>query len=234
MFDAAVGTDEPLVVATRLDWARLRATAANGNVPGMMRGLARASSRPTASAADTSALVRRLAAAPEAEQVHIMTELVRSHVATVLGHPTAESVDADQPFKDIGFDSLTAVELRNRLGEVTGLKVPATLVFDHPTPARLASHLRDELTPHTGSADTGSGTRDDEAEIRDALLKIPLARLRQAGVMDLLLQLARPEADTQRTAVDGSAIADMDVADLVHAALGDSPGAPLTDERNPR
>ena len=234
MFDAAVGTDEPLVVATRLDWARLRATAANGNVPGMMRGLARTSSRPTASAADTSALVRRLSAASEAEQVHMMTELVRSHVATILGHPTPESVDVDQPFKDIGFDSLTAVELRNRLGEVTGLKLPATLVFDHPTPARLASHLREELTPHTGSAATGSGNGDDEAEIRNALLNIPLVQLRHAGVLDLLLQLARPEAAPPSAAVDGSAIADMDVADLVRAALGDSPAATLTDERNPR
>ena len=104
----------------------------------------RASSRRTAESAAHSgdtALARRLAGRSTAEQTGILIELVRTNVATVLGHATPEAIDSDQAFKDLGFDSLTSVGLRDRLSSATGLRLPATLTFDYPTPTELAQHL---------------------------------------------------------------------------------------------
>ncbi|MFE9664919.1 type I polyketide synthase [Microbispora bryophytorum] len=92
-----------------------------------------------------SALRRRLAAAPPHEHEQITLDLVRSHAAAVLGHDGPDAVDSRRPFKEFGFDSLTAVDLRNRLTAATGLTLPATLVFDHPTPAAVAKLLLDQL-----------------------------------------------------------------------------------------
>ncbi|WP_432015772.1 beta-ketoacyl synthase N-terminal-like domain-containing protein, partial [Streptomyces cucumeris] len=100
-----------------------------------------------------SALVRKLAGLPEAERHRVMLELVRAHVAAVLGYAGADAVAPGRAFTEIGFDSLTAVSLRNRLIEATDMQLSATLVFDYPTPATLAEHLLNELL----------GSREDEA-----------------------------------------------------------------------
>ncbi|MGW5450306.1 type I polyketide synthase, partial [Streptomyces asiaticus] len=147
LFDAAYRTDEALLVPVRLDLAAMRAEAAStGVVAPLLRGLVRVPARRAAEgAAASGALARRLAGLDEAEQLDALLELVRTQVAAVLGHDSLDTVEPHRSFRELGFDSLTAVELRNALGAVSELRLPATLVFDYPTPAVLAEFLRAEV-----------------------------------------------------------------------------------------
>ncbi|MGW2811982.1 SDR family NAD(P)-dependent oxidoreductase, partial [Streptomyces sp. NPDC001450] len=113
---------------------------------------------------------RRLAGASRAEQERAVLHLVRAQVAVVLGHDGTGAIAPGQAFRDLGFDSLTAVELRNRLKEATGLGLPATLVFDHPTPAALGERLLSELAPDTEPAGGGDLASLDELEAAIAAL----------------------------------------------------------------
>ncbi|MGR3939713.1 type I polyketide synthase, partial [Streptomyces sp. BRA346] len=135
LFDAARGAGEALLVPVRLDLAAVRAEAASsGVVAPLMRGLVRVPARRTAEASAASgALAQRLAGLGEAEQLDVLLDLVRHQVAAVLGHDSTDTVEPHQSFRDLGFDSLTAVELRNALGAASELRLPATLVFDYPT-----------------------------------------------------------------------------------------------------
>ncbi|MFE3312937.1 type I polyketide synthase [Embleya sp. NPDC059213] len=159
LFDRATAADEPLAVPLRLDRAALRAQADAGVLPGLLRGLVRGPVRRTASAAAgggrvAERFVHDLLALDTPEQERTLIGLVRSQVAAVLGHDDPEAVDVDSPFKSLGFDSLIAVDLRNRLAALTGRRLPATLVFDYPTSAVLAGYLRTELLGTT----TGTAT----------------------------------------------------------------------------
>ncbi|HZN20179.1 MAG TPA: SDR family NAD(P)-dependent oxidoreductase, partial [Micromonosporaceae bacterium] len=149
LFDAARRLDEPLVAAVQLDPAALRVDPARvRTVPALLRGLIRIAGRRAASrdGAAGPSLAQRLAGLDPAERERYLAELVRTHAAAVLGHAAATAVDIHRPFKDLGFDSLTAVELRNRLSTATGLRLSATLVFDHPTPTSVARHLAAQVS----------------------------------------------------------------------------------------
>ncbi len=141
LFDAALGLDAALLAPVKLDLAALRAQARAGLLPALLRGLAPA---PRRADADGS-LAQRLAAVPAADRERVVLELVQAQVAAVLGHASAAAVGPDRAFKDLGFDSLSAVELRNRLTQTTGVRLPATLVFDHPSPVAVARFLLAEV-----------------------------------------------------------------------------------------
>ncbi|PAU50540.1 SDR family NAD(P)-dependent oxidoreductase, partial [Streptomyces albireticuli] len=158
LLDAALALDEAVQVPMRLDPAALRAA---GTVPPLLSELVTAApaDRAGARAGGTGPgagtgeeLAARLAALSPEERHDRLLDLVREHVAAVLGHDSADGIRSDRPFKDAGFDSLTAVEMRNRVGAATGLRLPATLVFDHPTPAAMAGHLDGLLTAARPSA----------------------------------------------------------------------------------
>ncbi|MEU0940450.1 SDR family NAD(P)-dependent oxidoreductase [Embleya sp. NPDC005971] len=145
LFDAARDTGEALLLPMHLDVAGLRGRS--GEVPAMFRRLVRSATRRTVSAAvQDSGLEQQLASLTAAERGELLLGLVREHAAAVLGHGTADAIATDRPFRELGFDSLTAVELRNRFTALTGLRLPATVVFDHPTPQALAKYLDGLLT----------------------------------------------------------------------------------------
>ncbi|MDT0347334.1 SDR family NAD(P)-dependent oxidoreductase [Streptomyces litchfieldiae] len=147
LFDTARAVDRTALVPIEVDLAQLRA---QDSPPTLFRGLIRTPARRTAKRADASSaaasLTRKLVALPEAEQHRTVLNLVLAEIAAVLGHTSTGGISPEQPFKSIGFDSLTSVELRNRLNGATGLRLPSTLAFDYPSPDALARHLRAELT----------------------------------------------------------------------------------------
>ncbi|MFD9741475.1 type I polyketide synthase, partial [Umezawaea sp. NPDC059074] len=145
LFDAAVSSTEPVVTAALLDTAALRAQGER--MPAVLRGLISAAPARRAAVADEvaatggSSLEQRLAGLPAAERAQAVLDLVRATVAAVLGHADDSGVEMAAAFKELGFDSLTAVELRNHLHAATGLRLPSTLIFDYPSPEAVALYL---------------------------------------------------------------------------------------------
>uniref|UniRef100_UPI000A838E8D type I polyketide synthase n=1 Tax=Streptomyces sp. NBRC 109706 TaxID=1550035 RepID=UPI000A838E8D len=140
-------------VPVNLDLTAIRA-ADPTQIPALLRGLLTNRIHRTTAAQQTGAgqaLAQQLHTLPEPQQRHILLELIRTNAATVLGHTTTDAIGEHQTFKDLGFDSLTTVELRNRLNTTTGLRLPATLAFDYPNPTTLTNHLLSQLlqTPNT-------------------------------------------------------------------------------------
>jgi mycoketide-CoA synthase len=144
LFDAVCASGEVLTIVAPMDAAALRVQARAGVIPALLRGLVRRPARRARGDAGGS-LARRLAGVSESERGRVVLDLVRAEIADVLGHGSAETVEERRSFQDLGFDSLAAVELRNRLGVATGLRLPATLVFDYPTPTALVDYLLDQV-----------------------------------------------------------------------------------------
>ncbi|WP_406003531.1 type I polyketide synthase [Streptomyces sp. NBC_00829] len=170
LFDTAMTVDTAVLLPMRLDLTVARAQAVStGETPPLLRALVRVPSRRAAeqrAATDGgSPLTARLLARPAAEREGMLLDLVCGRVAVVLGHADAHAVDGDRAFKELGFDSLTAVELRNVLKTETGLRLSPTLVFDYPTPSALARHLLAELS---GTAEHQDAVRARMAPARPA------------------------------------------------------------------
>ncbi|MFE3329601.1 type I polyketide synthase [Streptomyces sp. NPDC059176] len=147
LFDALCGLDHANPVAARLDTAELRRQAASGGLPPTLRSLVHKQSRPAArnAPAEASELKHRLAAMTDAERDATLLDLVLRLVAAGLGHASPDAIGTQQEFKDLGFDSLTALTVRNELNAATKLSLPPAVVFDFPDPGALAQHLKREL-----------------------------------------------------------------------------------------
>ncbi|WP_456114792.1 type I polyketide synthase [Streptomyces marianii] len=189
MLDAALRRDVPVAVAAEWNADGLRARSAAGTLPPLLRSLVPASA-PAPAAAAAPAPVRVLAPRPARPAGDLM-EVVRREIATVLGHASAEAVDIHGVFDQIGFDSLTAVELRNRLTKTTGIKLPATFIYDWPTPTDLVDHLHTQLGHPTQESAQETATTATAAEAAlDEIVRLA-AELTEEPLSDLLRDAAR-------------------------------------------
>ncbi|HEX5257099.1 MAG TPA: type I polyketide synthase, partial [Mycobacterium sp.] len=193
LMDIALIVDEPFMLPAHIDLAALRVKFDGGTLPPMFVDLINAPTRrqvddSLAAAKSKSALLQRLEGLPEDEQQAVLLDLVRANIATVLGSASPEAIHPDRAFQELGFDSLTAVEMRNRLKAATGLALSPTLIFDYPNSAALAGYMYRELVGSSGQPAVAAVP--GEAEIQRVVGSIPVKRLRQAGVLELLLALA--------------------------------------------
>ncbi|MFF9061857.1 type I polyketide synthase [Streptomyces sp. NPDC014882] len=222
LFDAACALDKPVLIPARLDLSALRDRSGD-ELPPLLRDLVRGDgprrNRPgRAGEGGPPALPARLAVLGRDEGEALVLDWVREQAAVVLGHPSGAAVEADQAFTHLGFDSLTSVELCNRLASSTGLRLPSTLVFSYPTPRELGAHLCGLLRPQPRT-----GPHEDE-EIREVLRTVSIDGLRRAGLLEPVLACAGParpdaggrpaDADTAAAGLDG-----MDLEALVGLVL---------------
>ncbi len=227
LLDAAYAHGEPHLVAAGLDLATLAAQPA-GVLPPPLRALAGGTeARPSAANEQRPAdWTNRLAGLTAAEQQDALLALVRTHASTVLGHTDPGAVPADAAFKELGFDSLTSVELRNRLGAATGLRLPAALVFRHPTPAAIAGHLRERLCP--AGADPSTPVFGELASLETAMADFTPdadARGRLAKRLETLLWRLTDASAAEDQTDDGEALeaaSDDEMFELIDRELGSS------------
>jgi malonyl CoA-acyl carrier protein transacylase/short-subunit dehydrogenase/acyl carrier protein len=165
LFDLAYSGPKPLAIALRLDFAALRQQARDGVLLPLMSELARTSPH-RAPEGSGGPLFTRLAGVGAHEREAVVGDFLREQIAAVLGHTVAEEIDTDMTFKELGFDSLGVVLLRNRLNAATRLQLPTTLVFSYPTPAALANHLHAQLAP---SVTSGVSVEDGVRQIEQSL-----------------------------------------------------------------
>ncbi|MEU8135053.1 type I polyketide synthase [Streptodolium elevatio] len=210
LFDAALGVRDDVQVPVRLDLAALAGqaeTAGEEAVPLLLRGLVRAPAGRRAGGEGTADLTKALAEAAPEDAERLLVDLVRSHVASVLGHASPDAVDVSRNLVDLGFDSLSGVELRNRLSAVTGLRLPATVVFDYPTVDAMASYLRSELAP--GTTGTAVAVLEELDRLEAALGKLSLdtiARIRLTASLERILTRVGPTVAADK--IDAAALDD--------------------------
>jgi len=187
LFDAALARPEAALVPVPLDLKTLAAV----DVPHpLLRGLVRARRVRNAAmnAVATASVQQRLASLAPAERERALVEIVHREITAVFDLGPQHSLDPRRPLQELGLDSLMAVELRNRLGAAIGLRLPATLLFDHPTAAKLARFLDSTIAKSLPNVEALPATT--EAQVRRALGSISLGDLKEAGLLDAVLKLA--------------------------------------------
>ncbi|MBQ1037258.1 hypothetical protein KBX46_13530 [Micromonospora sp. C81] len=214
--------DETFVAIADVDWQRFAPAYESARPRPLLHELPqvrriREADQAAISGQGASALHTRLRDLSRGERHRALLQTVRAEAAAVLGHPSAEFVEPERAFRELGFDSATAIEMRNRLNASTGLRLSTTLIFDYPNALVLAEHLHDELF--------GPDELDDDARIRQALAEISPARLRAAGLLDALLRLADGTGDDAEPTAgepDGTDLDGLDEDDLIRLALDSS------------
>jgi acyl transferase domain-containing protein/NAD(P)-dependent dehydrogenase (short-subunit alcohol dehydrogenase family)/acyl carrier protein len=217
LFDSAPGSRHGLLVVAPVDLSSIRLRAGSSASWKLFAGLTRTSSR---RAAEGASISERLALASESKRDSIVEGVVLREVAAVLGYVLSRRLDPERSFSDLGFDSLGAVELQNRLSELLGVRLAPTVIFDYPTPAELCEHVKGEVDPVPPSFADGD---PQDSEIRDALLSIPTEHLRRAGLLDPILELSRSGDGHVGGLSDGDedgSIDALDLGGLVERALG--------------
>ncbi|MEW2087591.1 SDR family NAD(P)-dependent oxidoreductase, partial [Streptomyces sp. NPDC005283] len=212
-------------VVADFDWARFAPTFTLSRPRPLLDALPEVSAALGGSAADdssTSELARTLAALPPAGQLHALLDMVRTQVATVLAYSDPSTLNLDRPFADLGFDSVTAVELRGGLGRATGLSLPSTLAFDFASPAALAEHLRSKLCPDP--AEQAAAMLDEHlAGLERAIETMAPNDLATSGaaarLQSVLTRLSSPTEGGELAGRLESASAD-DVFDFIDSQLG--------------
>ncbi|MEU3961096.1 type I polyketide synthase [Streptomyces buecherae] len=237
----SLDNDDTFIALANIDWEQfvalftmarptrlLDALPEATRVMRQLREAAEAESAGTTTAA-AAELRQRLAPLPDEERGRILLDLVRTHAAAVLGHPTTDEVRPGHPFRDLGFDSLTSVELRNRLGRATGLKLPATLAFDHPTPQALVGLLRAELLQE--SATTAESVHTDIDRMAAALTDLDVDDLGREAITERLRALLAQWTGSQVQVTGGDETeAGESVADRLETASDDEMFAFIRDE----
>ncbi|MFG1647402.1 SDR family NAD(P)-dependent oxidoreductase, partial [Amycolatopsis sp. NPDC049252] len=216
LFDLATTLAEPVSVPVKLDVAGLR--SATGPVPPLLRGLVRGSVRraaPVDAAAQADGLKRRLAGLSQADAELVLLGVVRGQAAAALGHSGPDAIEPAKAFTELGFDSLTAVELRNGLDAATGLRLPATLIFDYPTPDDLAKYLQSEVVPAAGEE---TGLASDIDRLAAELSTVDVSEADGAEVETKLRNLVAVWQDRVRPS-GGEADLEVDTIDDMFALL---------------
>ena len=224
----ALDADEATLVVADIDWSRFapaltadRARPLISEIPEAQQALGAGAEEADGGNESSSSLRQRLRALTDEDQRRLLVDLVRSEVASILGYGT-DQVGSARPFKELGFDSVNAVGLRNRLGGATGLKLPPTLVFDYPTPEALADHLLGELGEGLDGATSVDGALD---QLRTALDRSPgrnedrshaIARLQE-----LVSELSHVGRATAKTTQEIEAASDEELFQLIENDLSE-------------
>jgi malonyl CoA-acyl carrier protein transacylase/acyl carrier protein len=217
LFDQALGSDSSVMAPVRLDNAVLRAQARAGMLPPLLRGLV---TTPNRRETVVVSLLDRLAGVDAADRETTVLDMVRTQVAAVLGHTSAASIEPDRAFREIGFDSLGAVELRNRLAQATGMRLPATLVFDYPTPAEIAHMLLAEI----GSVTTEPPIDKELKKLEDMLASVAENERRHvAEQLRRMLAAVTDDVETETAAerIESATTAD-EIFQLIDAEFGEA------------
>jgi acyl transferase domain-containing protein/acyl carrier protein len=223
LFDAAMAGPRPCMLPIRFDTAALRAQAASGELQPLLSDLVSVPRRRSAGSDSAGTLAAQVASLPEDGGRRLLTDVVIGHIATVLGHADGAAISDDKTFLELGFDSLTAIELRNRLQHTTGLRLPATIVFDHPTAADLGGQLlamlaeagtETESDPEPAAAKVG-GDDADRFGIKSIFMRL-CRDGRHGEALDMVTRVSEMAPQFERTGGDVR-------PGTVHLARGDAP-----------